>query len=231
MRVAVVLLFLVFVTGTAAQTGGVFGLDVSSGISGSVTQTQWQCMNQQGNYTFAIVEGWQGGYGQNPNLASAVAGAWAGGFKSVDVYSFMCPRCSGNGVSAVQSLVNYLSTNNVTYGTIWVDVEQCTGCWYATLSSNCAWVVSLVQAYQNLSINVGIYTSPYEWTSTVGTSCTTSPLGSLNLWYANYDGQPNFSDWANIGPWTSPYMKQFADSAGNSCSVSIDRNWAPQLPS
>jgi len=227
----VALLFLIFVTGAAAQYGsGVFGLDVSSGISGTISQSNWQCMNQNGNYTFAIVEGWQGGYGQNTNLASAIAGAWAGGFKAVDVYSFMCPRCSNNGVSAVQSLVNYLSTNSVQYGTIWVDVEQCTGCWYATLSSNCQWILSIVQAYQNLSVNVGLYTSPYEWGATVG-SCTDSSLASLPLWYANYDGQPNFNDWSNIGPWTQPYMKQFADSAGNSCGISIDRNWAPQLPS
>ena len=189
--IIVAALFLVaFVSVTDAQAAGVFGLDISSGISQTISQSGWSCLRTQGNYTFAIIEvrlclsiihcylvvcvilfplclifllkGWQGGYGQNTFLSTAVARAWAGGMQHVDVYAFMCPRCSGNGVSGVQSLVNYLRTNGVRFGMIWMDIEQCSGCWNADLGSNCAWVQSLAQTYVNLGIHLGIYSSPYE---------------------------------------------------------------------
>ena len=35
---------------------GVFGLDISSGISQTISQGGWTCMHQQGNYSFAIIE-------------------------------------------------------------------------------------------------------------------------------------------------------------------------------
>jgi len=144
----------------------------------------------------------------------------------VDVYAFMCPQCSGNGVGAVQALVNYLRSNNVRFGMIWMDIEQCTGCWSANLGANCQWVATLGQTYRNLCITVGIYSSPYEWSATVGSGCN---LSSYPLWYAHYDGNPSFDDWNSVrfGGWGGPNVKQFADSAGNSCGVSIDRDWYP----
>jgi len=109
-----------------------------------------------------LSKGWDGGYGQNNFLSTALARAWAGGMQRADVYAFMCPRCSGNGVSGVQSLVNYLRSNGMRFGMIWMDIEQCNGCWHSDLSSNCAWVQLLAQTYVNLGIRLGIYTSPYE---------------------------------------------------------------------
>ena len=49
------------------ETGlpGVFGVDMSSGISAGISAAQWECMHTQGNYDFAIIQGWQGGYGLN----------------------------------------------------------------------------------------------------------------------------------------------------------------------
>lgn len=36
--------------------GGVFGLDISAQISQVIPQSGWQCLVQQGNYTFAIIQ-------------------------------------------------------------------------------------------------------------------------------------------------------------------------------
>jgi len=82
--------------------------------------------------------------------------------KVVDVYAFMCPRCSGNGVGGVQALVNYLKSRSVRHDMIWMDVEQCSGCWESDLASNCAWIKSLANEYKRLGARVGIYSSPYE---------------------------------------------------------------------
>jgi len=56
--IIVAALFLVaFVSVTHAQVAsGVFGLDISSGVSQTISQSGWSCLLTQGNYTFAIIE-------------------------------------------------------------------------------------------------------------------------------------------------------------------------------
>ena len=51
----VVLLLTVFVSAGSAQYSGVFGLDVSSGISGTISASNWACLNSNG-YQFAVIE-------------------------------------------------------------------------------------------------------------------------------------------------------------------------------
>ncbi len=100
-------------------------------------------------------------------------------------------------------------------------------------------------------VSIGMYSSEGEWPMTVGAGCTA--FTNLPLWYAvrssvflfffpfyacpvfngsvfvqHYDGNPDFSDGLyQFGGWTSPAMKQFDDSASNSCGLSVDRNWYP----
>ncbi len=50
-----VLLLMVFVSASSAQYSGVFGLDVSSGISGTISASNWACLNSNG-YQFAVIE-------------------------------------------------------------------------------------------------------------------------------------------------------------------------------
>lgn len=117
------------------------------------------------------------------------------------------------------------------------------GCWSSDLSQNCAFVQSLASTYQSLGVRVGVYASHYEWSATVGSSCS---MSQFPLWYrhknkqekcqsslvfctryADYDGNPSFSGFSPFAGWTSPAMKQFSDSAGNACGVSVDRDWYP----
>lgn len=203
---------------------GVFGVDMSVSISKGISVNDWRCMREKGNYTFAIIEGFQGGYGRNDELARVVSRAWDGGMHHVDVYSFMCPNCAGNGRGAVKELVDYLRNNDVRFGQIWLDVEQCTNCWHADKRENCKWVGSLVDQYRAMGVSHGIYASPYEWSITVGDACDYS---HLPLWWADYDGKPDFSGFRSFGGWKRPAMHQFADHADNSCGISVDRNWYP----
>jgi len=204
---------------------GVFGLDISVSLSKSFSRDAWSCIHTTGNYDFAIIEGFQGGYGLNTYLPTAVADAHSGGFSHVDTYAFMCPRCAGNGIGAVTNLVQFVKSKSVDIGMYWIDVEQCSGCWNSA-GDNCAWIKSLANQYGVLGANVGIYSSPYEWSATVG-GC--SGLENHPVWYAHYDGEPNFNDWPSVrfGGWGKPSIKQFDDKAGNSCGKSIDRDWYP----
>jgi len=185
-----------------------------------VTESQIQCYVGEG-YTYAIIEVFDGGMGANSNIANCVSAATSGGMTTVDVYGFFCPNCNGNtpdtAISAVQSALN-----GVTVGTLWVDVEQCEGCW-DTLDNNCGFVQQIVAAAEGAGMTVGIYSSEYEWAQTVGESCDS--FSSLPLWYAHYDGEANFNDGAyNFGGWTSPTMKQYNDQGP--CALSVDVNYS-----
>jgi hypothetical protein len=48
----------------------------------------------------------------------------------------------------------------------------------------------MANAASNLGMSVGVYSSEYEWSATVGESCTS--LNGYPLWYAHYDGDPSF---------------------------------------
>jgi len=199
----------------------VLGVDMSSDICSSMQQSDWDCLVQSG-YTFAIIQAFSGGYGQNPNIASCVSMAWAAGMNHVDMYMFMCPQCSGNSppASAVQQLISTASSQGIQYGQIWFDVEQCSGCWNSDDDSNCEFVGEAVSAAQGAGASVGIYSSLYEWQSTVGDCANFS---DLPLWYAHYDDDAGFDDEADyqFGGWTTPAMKQFND-AGPCVSVDVD---------
>jgi hypothetical protein len=96
-------------------------------------------------------------------------------------------------------------------------------------------------------LDIGVYTSDSQWVPIMGSYTGGS---SYPLWYAHYDGEPNFDDFSPFNGWSSPYMKanppwfppiscfwrvltlfglvvqQFSES-GAKCSVSYDINWHP----
>ena len=71
---------------------------------------------------------------------------------------------------------------------------------------------------------MGVYTSVYEWESTMGSLGACTSAASAPLWYAHYDGKDNFSDYTKIGGWSQPNVKQYKGTT-TMCSVGIDESW------
>ena len=80
---------------------------------------------------------------------------------------------------------------------------------------------------------MGIYSSHYCWPEIVGSGWDLG--GEYPLWYAHYDGKPNFSDWnvteKPFGGWTSPTIKQYG-GVNPRCGVAglIDEDWKEEAP-
>jgi hypothetical protein len=203
---------------------------MSSDICGSMSQYDWDCFVNAG-YSFAIIQTWQGGYGFDSNIANCVNDAWAAGMAHVDVYAFLCPNCNYNypASSAINSLLSSLNNAGLTpgsdFGMLWFDVEQCSGCWNDA-DSNAAFLQDGVNQAVSDGLNIGIYSSEYEWGATVGYS---EGFTSFPLWYAHYDDNPSFSDtsYYQFGGWTSPAIKQFTDQQPSQCSTDADQDWYP----
>jgi len=219
------LFVVIFLFGLCRYSLATEGVDMSGGLCDDMTLSEWQCLVSSG-YKFAVVQVWQGGYMYTSKIAQCVSQAWQAGMQHVDVYAFMCPNCQGNNPpqNAISTMVDNLRSQKVNFGMLWIDVEQCSGCWSADLSVNCQYVANAAHAATNMGVNVGIYSSLYEWEQTVGSGCTS--VSNYPLWYAHYDGNPSFSDTAeyHFGGWTKPAIKQYDDHGP---CTSVDVNWYP----
>jgi len=198
------------------------GIDTSGGDCDGASSSDFTCLHNSG-YDFAIIQTWQGGYGYTSKIADCVSWAWSAGFAHVDVYIFMCPECSGNGdaASVVSTVFNNLKNAGVKYGMIWFDIEQCDGCW-GSASTNAAYIAAACNEAISLGAHIGIYSSMYEWSQTMGGS---TAFTKYPLWYADWDGEQDFNDGGyKFGGWTSPAMKQYSD---NGPCMDVDSNWYP----
>ena len=220
------------------------GVDMSLVQCQTATASSWQCLKNSG-FDFgmfspfhfltptAIIEVWNGGYQYNEKIRECVGNARAAGFKYIDLYAFMCPNCRNNypAANAIDTMLSKLNEQSVEYGQLWLDIEQCNGCWFDQLSQNAHYVKNASAAAEEFfsregkGHKVGIYSSVYEWSQTVGSS--TNGLSNLQLWYAHYDDTPSFSDsWAyTFGGWTKPAIKQYYDHGPASCGVDVDVNF------
>jgi len=227
MRASYVFLALL-ATMAAPRVDAVLGIDISIWTcNNGVSAATWQCLkNNLGANAFAIIQTFNGGLGLTNNIANCVQGAWNAGFAHVDVYAFLCNRCSGNvpSSSAVQRIHDFLRQKGVKYGMLWFDVEQCNGCWDNPANAR-TFLLEATNHARNLGINYGMYSSMYSWQSTVGTAADWS---SRPLWYAHYDNNPSFSDSAfyRFGGWTKPAMKQYIGDT-KLCGIDVDLSWYP----
>ena len=137
---------------------------------------------------------------------------------------FPCPQC-GSASSQVKSLLDYLNSCSAFSGKIWLDIEG-SQYWLGSSSANRAWYQNLVDSCTNSRFSCGIYSSYSQWQEIFGS--VDYEYGSyLPLWYAHYDGQPNFNDYSSLpfGGFT-PFAKQYQGDA-TVCSFGVDLNYYP----
>ncbi|KAF2068699.1 hypothetical protein CYY_009978 [Polysphondylium violaceum] len=215
----IISLFLILAISVFAAINADHGVDIDAGMSGKISSSQMSCLAGQNQKL--IIQIYSGGYGLNSNFASAYKAAKSAGFSQVDAYAFLCNQCHGNDPSAsINQIAQYISSNGITLGNLWIDVEQCNGCW-GSLSSNAQFVTACVNNAKSAGLPVGVYTSSGEWPQTVG---NLNSLSSFPLWYAHYDNNPSFSDFTSFGGWSSGVMKQYQGNT-QQCGVSVDLDY------
>ena len=224
-----------------------YGVDVSQSYGTST----FKCLKEQ-NLLFAIIRCYRSIGSVDPACAGSAAAANAAGL-DVHAYMFPCPKC-GDPAGQVASLVKYWvwyavcecvhamvrpqhrnfnlhiwlqNTHSVNVKRLWLDIEG-SQYWTGNHDSNQAFYKGLIDACSKSGLVCGVYSSASQWEPIFG-SRSFSYGSNLPLWYAQYDGKPSFSGWAQFGGWQSPAMKQFTDR-GTKCSCSYDISWSPSLP-
>ena len=60
----------------------------------------------------------------------------------------------------------------------------------------------------------------------MGSAGSCPGLGNIPIWYAHYNGFPNFIGWRNFGGWTKPNIKQYIGDT-TLCGAGVDYSWYP----
>ena len=106
----------------------------------------------------------------------------------------------------------------------WYDVEVYH--WSSSKKSNQDFIQAMIDEGNKLGIKHGIYTSYYNWESIVGLDWDVPAKQGLPLWYAHFDNNPSFSDFAAFGGWSKPDVKQY-EGTHSTCGVGVDYDWMP----
>jgi hypothetical protein len=98
--------------------------------------------------------------------------------------------------------------------------------YYIFHQANRGFYKELVDACKASPVKCGVYSSIYQWSSLFGSSYVYG--NDLPMWYAHYDGKPNFSDYKPYGGWVKPVAKQYSGST-SVCKMSVDLNYGPGI--
>eukprot|EP01087_Luapelamoeba_hula_P023879 TRINITY_DN88_c0_g1_i1.p1 TRINITY_DN88_c0_g1~~TRINITY_DN88_c0_g1_i1.p1 ORF type:complete len:217 (-),score=18.94 TRINITY_DN88_c0_g1_i1:41-691(-) len=212
------LLLIAVVAAFIGVTVATLGVDISQPTS----QGSFQCMRNAG-YSFVVVRAYLSLGRPDSAAPGSVAAAWAAGMAHVDVYMFPCPTCGSSAASQMAQLVQFLNSNRVRYGMIWLDIEG-PGYW-RDQNFNINFIAQLIAAAKNYGVHLGIYTSESQWSPITGNWAAPAGEG-IPLWYAHYDGSPSFGDFRPFAGWNKPAIKQFRGTT-SMCSAGVDENWYP----
>lgn len=174
-------------------------------------------------YEFAIIRGFCSYGAPDHNAVQGLKNAKAAGL-STDIYMFPCR--GKNAKAQVDEM--FAAIDHTLYGTVWIDVETnpSSGCSWSghDATSNCQFVVDLVNEIKAKGKNPGIYGSKYMWQSIFGSATACHNVGGQPLWYAHYDGKASFADFGAFGGWTKPHMKQYQGDT-TLCGAGVDKNF------
>ena len=207
------------------------GVDFAGSV---ISTTDFECLQSEG-FDFIITRAWHSYGAFDDTAVSNLQNAQAAGYSSsaTEVYMFPCADSAASAKNQMQTMIDSLSSANVNYGAVWLDIEENpdSGCSWADndIDTNCDIIIALGNTTAANGINIGVYSSYYEWGNVFFsdyTACSQPAQYGWKLWYADYDGEQNFDDFEAFGGWSSPIMKQYYGDASE-CGLDVDLNYIP----
>lgn len=188
---------------------------------------QSACLKQQG-YQSVFVRAYNptGSGFFDPNSVMSIQNANSAGL-GAEVYMTPQPKSSKQGYQQFDEVYSGLSTRGIKVNSIWIQVVSPAN-WYDTIAPNMAVINSIANRARQYGVQVGIYTSYYEWNMI--TSGWLNVGNDVKLWYWHVYGggitgesSANFNDFLSFGSWAVPTVKQFAQTE-TACSLTVNRN-------
>ena len=215
-----ILLMLIGSATLLAPVSCVLGVDVSQ----LFTTSTYQCMKSNG-FVFAILRGYCSYGGVDSHAVQGLQNAKAAGMIT-DIYMF--PSRGKSATAQVDEMMAAIPGN--LYGMVWIDIESnpSSGCSWSghDAASNCQFVTDIIARIKAKGKTPGIYANAYQWQNIFGSRSACTSVGGTQLWYAHYDNNPSFSDWASFAGWSKPNIKQYQGDV-TLCGAGVDKNFYP----
>jgi len=205
-------------TGSLAASGS--GFDLSSLPSVSAIQ----CMHNSG-YNAMFMRAYQSLGRPDPNAYQAIQNAHSAGLPYIDVYMFPCPTCGTTPATQFNALITNLKP--LIYGRVWLDVEEDSSgqYWSTSYGTNQNFYQGLINACISTGYKCGVYSNYNNWVRIFGSSTyQATNAAQYPVWYASWDGQNNYNNYAKFGGWTTPGLKQHTGDT-SMCGLGVDLNW------
>jgi GH25 family lysozyme M1 (1,4-beta-N-acetylmuramidase) len=212
-------------------------------LSVATTVTDWQCLMNDYNVTYAIIRTYRSVGEVDTNSPDTIHYAAAAGVKDIGVYMFPCMPTSPYSVSneincaspeqQVIDAVSFLRKNSIimkrtddgqslsnitVVNRVWLDIEDESPAKYydSDVTKNQEFVAAIVAQLEKMRISVGIYVTKTNWQNIMG---NIEGYGKYPLWYPRYDNDPSLDFFVPFADFTEVKIKQ---TAGNSkwCSLS-----------
>ncbi|RYP93774.1 hypothetical protein DL770_000146 [Monosporascus sp. CRB-9-2] len=209
---------------------GIAAFDISVGQSNSF----WSCARNSAEKV--IIRGYRQACGSGGGVDTALLGSYnaarSAGFTNIDIYFFPCTGTQPTGVACkspqtqVSEIENYISTNGMQIGRIWLDIEPTSGecnAWNLGASANTALARQYASIIRASSYNWGVYANGNQWSGMFG-SRSVDVASDLPLWAVQFDRTPGVNTVTTfMGGWTTAYAKQYwLDTT--LCGGSVDLN-------
>jgi len=199
------------------------GVDFSK-FQGAPAQATFNCFKKH-KKDFLIMQIWGGGEGINGDFVKNYKKAKAAKITYIDAYAFICNGCDGNTPANICKKINETLPGDFN-GTVWIDVENCEGCWKGSPKTRLKFVQAVVKKCNETGMELGVYSGLGVWESVFGKAgFDGGSLKKLPLWYSHYDDDPSFKDWPSVkfGGWEKPAIKQYKGSTPY-CKTTVDFN-------
>ncbi|KAI6196447.1 hypothetical protein M3Y94_01111100 [Aphelenchoides besseyi] len=207
---------------SVAQNAFSYGIDAVA----SVSQTTFQCLSRQG-YSLAFLRIYSPANGGQVD-STGVNNIYAASAAKLlyEVFVTPSPTSSKSGSTQFTEAYNYATSQGLSLNRMWLQVTSPIN-WYQTQSYNTQFIQSFINTANSYGIQVGVYTSWYDWQQITGSTVAVSPP---YLWYWNANGLGasaesvrDASDFYSFGPFRSPNVKQFGLSE-TICSTYVNVN-------
>jgi hypothetical protein len=215
-----------FRLGVLCFVSGLLTILIARGETGgdilNPTTSAFQCLANEG-WSFVILNSYERYGAVNPNINGNLSAAKAAGL-STDIFHFPC--ASQDATTQINTDINNVGFGN--FGTMWIGIKYnpATNCqWGGNITANCQFLAELISAGTQAGALVGVYSSQYWWNSIVGASCTAGSDAATDLWYADWNGAKNFTDFTPFGGWTFPTMKQYSGTVDICGLTEVGGDW------
>ncbi|PAV79923.1 hypothetical protein WR25_23999 [Diploscapter pachys] len=188
---------------------------VATALADSCSTACFECLAKNG-FDFYVARVWESIGDLDRTGIQNIKNAKAAGWQFVDGYIFPCHKAGCASPEAqIEATVNNLHSDGVKFGMLWLDIEIQD--WPANHATNQNFITRMGNQLTKMGVNWGVY-------SIVGINW--SGVSHRPLWWANYNGHKDFSNFVPFGGWSKPSIHQYAGDVNGACGVNMDLNWS-----